>query len=324
MHPSPLSSAPEAETLAARCGQGVTRLSGNWKHLLKEMPQLGPIRCHTANRAIAHDRFGPYRWVRFIFSAGQTGGPEVDLRLFMKNWQHGFAVTEEQPDGTPERSLRFFDKYGDPIHKIFLTPESHLAAFEAITTRYRSTDQGRGEPFPTKVRKPEKPDAEIDLEAFRTRWRKMWDTHQFFSLHRKFGLTRMQALRLGPPELVTPMPRDVARTLFENGAQRNVPFMTFSGNRGCLQIHNGTASRFANGGDWFRVRESDFHLDIHEPSIAHAWVVRKPTLFGNVTSVELFDAEGENVAVFYGKRGRLEKEHTDWRALVEELPGVVR
>jgi len=315
------SDTPLARQLASRCGNGAIRLEGNWKKILKAMPQLGPVRCHTRNRAILHDRFGPYRWVRFIFNAGQTGGPEVDLRLFMQNWRHGFALVEEK-EGAPERSLHFLDKYGDAIHSIYLLEESSPEGFDAIVNRYRSPDQEPDQPLELRKPKPEKPDDEVDVEGFRTRWRKMWDTHQFFGLHRKFGLSRLQALRLAPPELVRPLPRTVGRSLFEDGARLDVGFMTFSGNRGCLQIHNGKATRFSNGGEWFHVREADFHLHIHEPSVAYAWEVKKPTLFGNVTSVELFDGDGENVAVFYGKRGRLEKEHADWRGLVGQLPGL--
>ncbi len=310
----------EAEALALRCGDGAVRLNGgNWKGFLKAMPQLGVVLCHTSNRAVVHERVGPYRWVRFIFNAGQTGGPEVDLRLFMQNWVYGFSVTDSDGDET-RKSFQFFNKYGELLHKVSLLSESNVAAFEAITARYRSSDQGRGMTVLPRRRRAEKPDEEVDIEQFHGKWRKMWDTHQFFGLHKKFGLGRLQALRLGPPELVHPLELNAARRLFEVAAEDRFGFMTFSGNSGCLQIYNGAASDLSKSGDWFCVREGGFTLNIHEPSIAHAYVVKKPTLFGIVSSVELFDAQGENVAVFYGKRGRLEREHADWRRVVEKMP----
>lgn len=310
----------EAEALALRCGDGVVRLKeGSWKTLLKSMPKLGVIRCHTRNRAVIHERVGPYRWVRFLLSAGQTGGPEIDLRLFMRHWANGFSVTEQGENGV-QRSFQFFNPYGQAVHKVFLLPESNVSAFEAITEKFASPDQERRLTVAPRRQRVEKPDSEVDLEGFHRKWRKMWDTHQFFRLHRKYGLGRLQALRLGPPELVHPLELNAARRLFEIAAEDGLGFMTFSGNAGCLQIHNGPASDLSNGGEWFRVREGGFLLEIHEPSIAHAYVVKKPTLFGNVSSVELFDARGENVAVFYGKRGRLEREHADWRQLVEKMP----
>jgi len=316
----PASALSEAELLAQRCGNGVVRLEANWKSVLKEMPRLGPIRCHTGNNAILHDRFGPYRWVRFIFNAGQTGGPEVDLRLFMQNWRSGFAVAEPTDQGLL-RSFQFFGKHGDPLHKVYLTPESDRAAFDTITRKYRSADQSTAQTITPRGVRKEKADSEIDIAAFQKKWRKMWDTHQFFSLHRKFGLHRLQALRLGPPELVRPLNRDAGRRLFQRADQAGVGFMTFSGNAGCLQIYKGTARNLRTSSEWFRVREPDFHLDIHEPSIAHAFEVKKPTLFGLITSVELFDEQGDNVAVFYGKRRRIEPEHADWREVVAGLNG---
>lgn len=316
-----LAAVSEMEVLASRCGEGVVRLDGSWKALLKEMPRLGPIRCHTGNKAILHDSFGPYRWVRFIFNAGQTGGPEVDLRLFMQNWHHAFAVAAPEKDGLC-RSLQFFGKHGDPLHKVFLRPESDVAAFEAIVERYRSVDQTPRQAVPPRSPRNEKSDSEVDVAAFQKKWRKMWDTHQFFSLHRKFGLHRLQALRLGPPELVRPLRLDAGSELFHHAAQAGVGFMTFSGNSGCLQIYKGLARQMSRKGDWFCVREQDFHLSIHEPSIAHAFEVKKPTLFGNITSVELFDHRGDNVAVFYGKRRRVEPEHKDWRQVVDKLRGA--
>jgi putative hemin transport protein len=316
-HESPPSPpASEAERLLADPAPGrAVRLEGSWKKLLKRMPALGPIRCHTGNRAILHDRLGPYRWVRFIFNAGQTGGPEVDLRLFMQNWAHGFAVTD------PEcaRSFQFFDKYGSAIHKVFLTEESDAQAFEVILREFQAADQSARPRWETIRPRQEKPDAEVDVELFRKKWRRMWDTHQFFSLHRKFGLHRLQALRLGPPELVRPLSPEAGRQLFEQASRQDIGFMTFSGNRGCLQIYKGVAHGLRREADWFEVREGGFRLRIHEPSIAQAFEVKKPTLFGPITSVELFDEFGENVAVFYGKRRRIEPEHADWCELCAGL-----
>lgn len=318
---SPTASLSEAELLEQKYGQGVVRLEGNWKKVLKEMPRLGPIRCHTGNSAILHDRFGPYRWVRFIFNAGQTGGPEVDLRLFMQNWHYGFAVAEQSEEGL-RRSFQFFGKHGDPLHKIFLTAESDRSAFDSIVEKYRAVNNGPKLNIAVRGPRKEKPDSEVDVAAFQKKWRKMWDTHQFFGLHRKFGLHRLQALRLGPPELVRPLSQDAGQRLFQRAGQAGVGFMTFSGNAGCLQIHKGVARNLAKQGESFQVRENDFHLNIHEPSISHAFEVKKPTLFGLITSVELFDHKGDNVAVFYGKRRRIEPEHADWRDVVAGLNGA--
>jgi len=298
---------------------GAVRLNDSFKKLFKEMPRLGVISCQTNNPVVRQERIGPCRWVRFLGNAGQTGGPEVDLRLFLQNWRSAFAVRRP---GEAERAFRFLGRRGELLLEFALLPQSDASAFERIVEKYRSPDPSRPLPIEPAGPRREKPDAEVDVAAFQRKWRKMWDTHQFFSLHRKFGLHRLQALRLGPPEMVRAVRTDSARRLFEAAARRETAFMTFSGNAGCLQIHKEVARQLSDEDGWFHVREDGFHLRIHEPSVAFAFEVRKPTIFGVVSSLELFDAAGENVAVFYGKRRRIEAEHADWRELLAALPGA--
>jgi putative hemin transport protein len=48
-------------------------------------------------------------------------------------------------------------------------------------------------------------------------------------------------------------------------------------------------------------------------------VVRKPTRDGDVTSLELLDANGGIIARFFGKRKPGQPERTDWRSVVQAL-----
>jgi putative hemin transport protein len=51
-----------------------------------------------------------------------------------------------------------------------------------------------------------------------------------------------------------------------------------------------------------------------------AWVVRKPTSEGNVTSIEVFDAEKNMIAQFFGLRKPGIPELEAWKQLVDSLP----
>ena len=55
-----------------------------------------------------------------------------------------------------------------------------------------------------------------------------------------------------------------------------------------------------------------FHLHLRQDHIAETWAVRKPTKDGHVTSLEAYNAEGEMIIQFFGKR----KEGSDERARV--------
>jgi putative hemin transport protein len=72
-------------------------------------------------------------------------------------------------------------------------------------------------------------------------------------------------------------------------------------------------------GSWINVMDPRFNLHLRSDSVAQAWIVRKPTADGIVTSVELFNDNGEAIAMFFGERKPGKPELTAWRALVDEL-----
>ena len=75
-------------------------------------------------------------------------------------------------------------------------------------------------------------------------------------------------------------------------------------------------------GPWVNVLDPGFSLHLREDRVAQTWLVRKPTADGIVTSVELFDAQGETIAMFFGERKPGTPEIAPWRELLAALPGV--
>jgi putative hemin transport protein len=98
--------------------------------------------------------------------------------------------------------------------------------------------------------------------------------------------------------------------------------MIFVGNRGAIQIHTGTIHNVQRMHGWLNVLDPRCNLHVREESIASAWVVRKPTSDGIVTSFELYDAAGENVLLMFGKRKPGAVEDPRWRELVASLPAA--
>jgi putative hemin transport protein len=66
--------------------------------------------------------------------------------------------------------------------------------------------------------------------------------------------------------------------------------------------------------------DETFHLHLRQDHIAETWAVRKPTKDGHVTSLEAYDANGEMIIQFFGKRKEGSDERADWRDIVENLP----
>jgi hypothetical protein len=72
-------------------------------------------------------------------------------------------------------------------------------------------------------------------------------------------------------------------------------------------------------GPWLNVLDPGFNLHLREDLIASAWIVRKPTADGVVSSLELFDAGGCTIAMLFGERHAGQAEQPAWRALLAQL-----
>jgi putative hemin transport protein len=296
------------------------RLQPLWPELIEACEALGELMALTRNESCVHEKTGPYRGASAQGGVGLVLGGAIDLRLFYRAWAHGFALSERLADGAEQRSLQFFDASGQAIHKIFLRPESNQAAYQALVQRFAHEDQAPGIQVEAASAEPaEKADAEIDLAGFHAAWASLRDTHDFFALLRRFGLSRTQALRLAEPQFAQALPLAAAQELLSRAAQEAVPLMVFTGNAGAIQIHSGPIQRVAVMGPWLNVLDPGFNLHLREDHIAQAWLVRKPTVDGLVCSLELFDAQGRNIAMMFGERKPGQAERCDWRTLLESL-----
>ena len=135
-------------------------------------------------------------------------------------------------------------------------------------------------------------------------------------------LARTQALRLAPAGMVQTLPNDTVRALLQAAAAAGTSIMCFVGNLGMIQIHTGPVHRVELMGPWINVLDPGFSLHLREDLVTQTWLVRKPTTDGIVTSVELFDAQGETIAMFFGERKPGKPEIEAWRELLAMLPGM--
>ena len=314
----------EAQLLATSCGETVTRLAAtDWGELLKQLETLGKVMALTRNDAAVHEKIGIYQNVQIFGAMGQVLDEGIDLRLFLSHWRYGFAVSEETGEGM-RRSLQFFAGDGTAVHKIYLKADSIPEAFSVVVGRYRSVDQTPSQTTepPAAMTQEERPDSEIDVDDFRARWKTLHDTHEFHALLRTFGVTRTQALRLAGRELAQRVGVSSLQSVLESAAGGEMPIMVFVGNVGVIQIHTGPIFNVKRAGNWLNVLDPGFNLHVREDEIDSAWIVRKMTNDGFVTSLELYDAAGKNIALLFGKRKPEQTESDVWRRTLESLPLV--
>ncbi|MFP2911841.1 hemin-degrading factor [Pyxidicoccus sp. 3LFB2] len=313
----------EAQLLATGVGEDAVRLDLRFDVLLPRLESLGRVMSLTRNAHAVHEKRGTWRNVELHGLRALVLDEDIDLRLFLSRWRFGFALRERLGEGL-RRSLQFFGATGTAVHKVFLEDAGGEAAFDALVEELPHVDQlpdlDVEQVLPVAAPRP---DGEVDVEGLRAGWRALQDTHDFFPLLQRLGVARTQALRLVGRELATPVAPGALAWVLERVAGSGLPIMVFVGNPGAIQIHTGPVRTVRPTGPWLNVMDPGFNLHVRADHIHSAWVVRKPTRDGTVTSLELFDAAGENIALVFGQRKPGLAELPAWQTLMGELTGAL-
>ena len=307
----------EGELIAAHAGSAdepwailrVTRLRPLWAELVGALAVLGDVTARTANAGCVHETMGVYQPASHLDCArwGDSG----------TGWAHGFAITELGAQGE-RHNLQFFDRTGAAVHQILLAPGCDLSAWEALVGRFAEADQQPDMAVQAGVATGTMaPDERIDVRGLREAWRSLRDTHEFPALLRRFGVTRLQALRLAERKFALPVEMTSAHHVLASAAVNRVPVRVLAGNAGLVQVHAGEIDKVTVQGGWVRVQDAGFRLQLREDHRASAWVVRRPTSRGLETSLELFDPAGAAIAMIFGEHAPGRPEPCEWRMLID-------
>lgn len=309
----------EATLLAATVDDVVRLDDGRWAELVAALPRVGRVKTMTRNEEFVIEEIGVYDGIEFFGQVGQGVAPGFDLRIFLARWGAAFAVTEETARGT-RRSIQIFDRAGASVHKCFIESGEGAAAFAELVDEFRAADQPGSldfTPFPDKTYRPA---AEVDPEAFRREWDAMRDTHDFFGLLGRHQIRRTDGLRLAGDSRAERVRADSFEAFLGQVSETGLPIMIFVGNPGMIQIYSGPVRRVVRARGWLNILDPGFNLHIRDEEIAEAWVVRKPVPEGIVTSLELYDAEGQDLAIIFSVREDGAEECDEWRGLLAGLP----
>ena len=311
----------EAELLAARLGDGVIRLDLRPRQLVEDFAGVGDVMCLTRNDHCVHERKGTFEGIHVSEKGGVVLGPDIDLRIFFARWHVAFAVSEEVRSGL-RHSIQIFDTDGTAIHKVYAVEATDMDAFNALIEKYRAEEQSPDLALrPVEPKAADLADEEIDGEGLLERWAALQDTHDFFPMLKALKAGRLQALRLAEGRWTERTPLDAFKTGLEKAAQASLPIMVFVPNPGVIQIHTGPVENLKETGPWFNVLDPRFNLHLRMDAIAESWVVTKPTEDGPVTALEIFDADGNQIAWMFGERKPGEPELPAWRELALSLTG---
>ncbi|SEP21544.1 putative hemin transport protein [Salinihabitans flavidus] len=311
----------EAQLVAARIGQGVSRIAAHPDVLMPAAERLGEVMALTRVDACVHEKVGRYSNYHPGPHAAMVLTEEIDLRIFPSHWVHAYAVETHGEQGA-RRSLQVFDAAGDAVHKIHLREASDHDAWHVVLADLRSEDQTEGQqvaprkPVETAKSVPEK------AEILRREWARLTDTHQFLRLCSKLKMNRLGAYRIAGAPFVRHLDPGAVNAMLEAVQAAGIEVMVFVGNRGCIQIHNGPIHTLRPMGPWQNVMDPGFNLHLRLDKVAEVWAVEKPTQRGPAVSVEAFDADGGLIfqAFGVGKEGR--DSRPAWGRIVEGLPAA--
>lgn len=131
----------EAALVAARCGESAVRLdTSEWTDLLLHLEPLGRCLALTPGTDGFVETVAHYRGLSFGSRYVMLSDETSTLVLQPQRWAAAFAVTESMPWGW-QRSLQFFGRTGQAMHKVHLLPESSRDAFSDIVERFWHENQ---------------------------------------------------------------------------------------------------------------------------------------------------------------------------------------
>lgn len=290
----------EAELLATKIGPTVKLLKPDWPSFLLNTTNLGYVMALTRNESCVHERKGVYKNVSINGQTALAVGEDIDLRIFLKDWKYGFYVEEPKDTGIL-RSFQFFDSKGDAVHKIYQTEKSKMDGWEFAKAEFVDVNQTFNIPSADIKPKTETNDPK-EIPQFLEAWGKLEDTHDFFSLIRKYNYSREFSLKAANGKFSFKVSKENLLTLIEKVSKLEMDIMIFVGNPGMIQIHTGKIQKLEPMGPWFNILDPEFNLHLRTDQIESVWIVDKPTKDGLVTSVEVFDNEENLILQMFGKR----------------------
>ncbi len=159
----------------------------------------------------------------------------------------------------------------------------------------------------------------LNVQQLRKDWSELKDVHHFQAMLKKHQLERIPAYRAIGADYAQQLDKQAFEDALLQAAASELPIMVFVGSEGMVQIHTGPVKTLLRTGPWFNVLDPDFNLHANTQLLDQVWLVRKPTTDGVVSALEMFDAEGRQVALLFGERKPGKPELEGWRELLNKL-----
>lgn len=280
---------PALSTLSAR------HLLPQWRRIAAALPALGVVRSITGNRWCRLENTSAAQELTRRCEQAAGDAPACTCladAAAAGAWAHGFAIEERGADGRVERSLQFFDLYGQSVAEVVLVEGSRVEAFLDIVESFSSWQLAPGLVIP--VKKPAAAPRRLPVAAF-------------------------DAAAVGEGGSATRLPNASTHQVLAGAARSGVPLTLRVESRGGRLSRSGALQDVRLDGPWLHARGAGHGLRLRADAIAQTWLLRRPTPNGTRHALVLLDAAGEPIASIGAEADPAGAERGEWRHLLSQL-----
>ena len=297
-----------------------TRLDNRFATLLLCLSELGNLTELTRNDSALLEKQNVSGALYTQQAIDLTPTEANHLRICYAQWKHGYALAQyDAISDITNHSLQFFDDHGSLIHQIMLNTETDTAAFRQLVQAHSASNQQ----LPvSEIVVGDVGDVcvdQIDINALRPDWAHVHDHHDFIERQKTFDRQRLRKLRMAGKAFAYQVANDSARVMLQRMTDFGTAIMAQVGNAGIVQAYYGKIKNIRTKDTRLKIMNNGFRLLLREEDIDSIWVAKKPTTDGIVTSLELFNRQGVQIASFLSKKSRGEPEPREWRDSIMRL-----
>ncbi|MDZ5460270.1 ChuX/HutX family heme-like substrate-binding protein [Azohydromonas lata] len=293
----------EGELIAAHAGLFQPALSSlsarhllpQWRRIAAALPALGVVRSITGNRWCRLENTSAAQELTRRCEQAAGDAPACTCladAAAAGAWAHGFAIEERGADGRVERSLQFFDLYGQSVAEVVLLEGSRVEAFLDIVESFSSWQLAPGLVIP--VKKPA-------------------------AAPRRMAVAAFDSAVAGEGGTATRLPNASTHQVLAGAAHSGVPLTLRVESRGGRLSRSGALQDVRLDGPWLHARGAGHGLRLRADAIAQTWLLRRPTPNGTRHALVLLDAAGEPIASISAETDAEGSERGEWRSLLSQL-----
>ncbi len=240
------------------------RLKPLWANIIQDIQGFGEVMSLTRNAHAVHENLAFYKHTSSSDGVGMVLSDELAIHLMFERWECGYLF-EECKSNVLQRSIQFFNEFGESVHKVFLLPHSHHWYFDDLAKKWADSNQDPG------VTVQEKSEHDQHLG--------------------KGALAAMIEGRYADQKELIGF--DEAQLLLSSVVQAKLPLIIIVQNDGVEQSHDGVLDEVREHKEWLHLSNQQFNCHLQLSQIPKIFISHQ----SSPCLIEMLDDRGFPVAL---------------------------